>query len=469
MAHFSGIVGMFTLAVGLSACTTAGPNYRPSEHSAATIQSATGAFVAAGTNTTQAELPDHWWQLYADPKLDNLVMQALTSNADLRTADENLRKASAVLSEARGARSIFTIVSGGLNASGTGADLSSQASYDIGLSANYPLDLHGKISRAIEAAKANAEATAAARDSVQIAVAAATAKAYVDICAANYSLSVNQKIVTLQRDTLSATKRLQEGGRGTGFDVSRAQAAVDQSEARLPAFIAQRQINLYLLATLIGKSPAEYPIDIAECMAIPTLAQPMPIGDGAELIRRRPDIRAAERKIAADTGLIGVATADLYPAISLGGSVGLGGLVKDAGSQASFGFSLGPLLSWTTPNRPRVLAQIAQADAQVGADLSNFDSITLEALRQTETALETYRRTGETLTALEKSRDSASVSADQAEHLFHLGRGDFLSLLDAQRSLAKAEAASAAASNQFADAQISVFLALGGGWQREQE
>ncbi|MET0240699.1 MAG: TolC family protein, partial [Sphingobium sp.] len=187
--------------------------------------------------------------------------------------------------------------------------------------------------------------------------------------------------------------------------------------------------------------------------------------DGAALIRRRPDIRQAERIIAGDTARVGVATADLYPQISIGGSLGLGGPVRTTGSGASFGFSLGPLLSWSFPNRPIVRARIAGADAQVQADLAAFDGTVIEALRQTETALETYRRNAQRADALSRAAASASLSAGQAGRLFRFGRGDFLSLLDAQRSYASAEVASAEARTQLLQDQIAIFLSLGGGWQ----
>ncbi len=457
------------LTAALSACAMAGPDYRPPAHSAATLPAATGAFVSAtGPAVAEQPLPDHWWRLYADPRLDALVTEALAANASLRAADANLRRADAVVREAEAGRGLLTSSSGGATLSrpaGTGESLPGLVGYSLGIAASYPLDLRGKIARGIEAARADSEAVAAARDAVRVSVAAATTKAYADVCGANYALAVNQRIVALQRDTLDATRRLQQGGRGTAFDVSRAQAAVDQSAATLPAFAAWRQAGLFLLATLLGKAPADYPRDVAACSTLPALASPLPVGDGAALIRRRPDIRAAERSIAADTARIGVAVADLYPQVSIGGSLGLSGALKDAGSPTSFGFSLGPLLSWSFPNRPVVKARIAQADAKVAGDLAGFDGTVLEALRQAETALETYNRDRDSAAALAKASDSAAVSAGQAQKLYRFGRGDFLSLLVAQRSLATAEAASAAARVQLVDDQVATFLALGGGWE----
>ncbi len=457
-------------ALALIGCATAGPDYHPPAASVATLSTATGAFrSAAGPEVDgAAPLPDRWWRLYADPRLDALVEQALAANTDLRVAEANLARADAVLREAQAGRMVSTTISGGdslARPSGTGGKLPGAVAYDFGLSAAYPLDLNGRIRRAIEASRADVEATVAARDFVRVSVAAATARAYGQVCSANYLLDVNRKVVALQRDTADATRRLLQGGRATAFDVSRAEAAVETSEAALPAFEGQRQSGLYLLATLLGRAPADYPAEIADCATLPALTQALPTGDGAALIRRRPDIRAAERTIAGDTARVGVATADLYPQVSFGGSLSLSGPLRSAGSGTSFGFSLGPLLSWSFPNRPVVKARIAQADAQVQADLAAFDGTVLEALRQTETALETYRRDTQKADALAKASASASLSADQAGKLYRFGRGDFLALLDAQRSYAGAELASASARAQLLDDQISTFLALGGGWE----
>ncbi|MET0364203.1 MAG: efflux transporter outer membrane subunit [Sphingobium sp.] len=457
------------MALVLTACATAGPDYHPPAHSAATTPAATGAFLsAAGPKVDgSAPLPDHWWRLYNDPRLDTLVEQALAANTDLRVAEANLARAGAVLREAEAGRMVSTSVDGGASlarASNTGKALPGSVGYDFGLSASYPLDLNGRIKRAIEASQADVEAGVAARDFVRVSVAAATAKAYGEVCSANYLLGVNRRVVALQRETFNATRRLSSGGRGTAFDVSRAQVAVETSEAALPAYEGQRQAALYLLATLLGRAPADYPKEVADCAILPTLDRPLPTGDGAALIRRRPDIRQAERTIAGDTARVGVATADLYPQVSIGGSLGLTGPLKSLGSGTSFGFSLGPLLSWSFPNRPVVRARIGQADAQVQADLAAFDGTVIEALRQTETALETYRRDVQKADALAEASGSASLSAGQAGKLFRFGRGDFLSLLDAQRSYASAEVSSAAARAQLLQDQIAIFLALGGGW-----
>ncbi|HEX7694799.1 MAG TPA: TolC family protein, partial [Sphingomonas sp.] len=253
----------------LAGCATAGPDYHPPEHAVSTNTAATGDFVSGRDPAfVNAPLPDHWWRLYDDPRLDALVEQALSANADLRQADANLRKADAVVREVGAGRSMTTDLSGGAalgRPPGTGESLPGVLGYDLGITVGYPLDLRGKIRRAIEASEADRQTVEAARDAVRVSVASATTKAYADVCAANYQLAVAQRIVKLQRDTLDATIRLQRGGRGTAFDVSRAQAAVDASEANLPAFTAERRGALYLLATLLGLPPADYPRDVERC------------------------------------------------------------------------------------------------------------------------------------------------------------------------------------------------------------
>ncbi|HET8611143.1 MAG TPA: TolC family protein, partial [Sphingomonas sp.] len=327
------------------------------------------------------------------------------------------------------------------------------------------LDLFGRIRRAVEAATADAEATAAARDEVKVTVAAAVTRNYAAACSANRTLDATRRVLTIERRTLDATQRLFRGGRGTAFDVTRAQAAVDQSAAAIPSILAQRQAALYALGALLGRAPADYPRAVESCAAPPTLKQFLPIGDGSALIRRRPDIREAERELAAATATIGVETAGLYPSVSLGGSAGLGGPFSGIGGGSSFGFSLGPLISWSFPNRAVAHARIAEAGAAAEAAEARFDGSVIEALRQTETALDAYARAIEQVRDLARARDSAAKAADQADKLFRFGRTDFLSVLSAEANLANAEATLAQTRAALVDRQIDVFLALGGGWE----
>lgn len=456
------------VAATLAGCT-AGPDYHLPERAAVNAPGATGAFDSGGDKGFSATpLPDHWWRLYADPTLDGLIGEALAANTNLRAADANLAAATAVVRQTEAGRTVQTTLGGGASLArpyGTGLSLPGVVGYDLGGSVSYPLDLAGRIKRAIEASRADAEAVEAVRDDVRVTVAAATARAYVGVCAANVRIAAANRVLSVQRQTFDATRRLQRGGRGTAFDTTRAQAAVEQSEALIPALIASRQGALYQLAALMGRPPADYPKQVEGCAALPLVARPIPIGDGAALLKRRSDVRAAERRLAAATARIGVATASLYPQISLGGSTGFTGPVSGLGEGADFHLSLGPLISWSFPNRRVARAQIEQAGAGADAALANFDGTVLESLRQTETALATYARGRDQVAALTRARDSAATAAKQANTLFRFGRGGFLDLLSAQSTLANAEVSLAAAQASLADSQTSLFLALGGGWE----
>ncbi len=456
-------------ALALAACTTVGPNYSLPERAAVNLPAANGAFDSGKDEAfTQTDLPDHWWQLYGDARLDGFIAEALAANTDLRAADANLARADAVVQEVAAGRTLATTASGGATLArpyGTGSGLPGTVGYDLGIGLAYPLDLSGKIRRAIEAAQGDAEAVAAARDNVRVTVAAEVARSYAAACAANRTLAANNHVLGAQRQTLGVTQRLQRGGRGTAFDVTRAQSVVDQSAALIPAILATRTAALYRLATLMGRPPADYPNDVESCATPPTMSRPIPIGDGAALIRRRPDLRAAERSLAAATARIGVATADLYPQVSLGGSAGFTGPLSALGSDDAFHLGLGPLISWSFPNRSIVRARIAQAGASADAALATFDGSVLEALRQTETALSAYARERDRNTALARARASAAMAADQASKLYRFGRTDFLSLLTAQAALTTAEANLAASDATLIDRQVDMFRALGGGWQ----
>ncbi|WP_260924086.1 efflux transporter outer membrane subunit [Novosphingobium sp. 9] len=470
-ARTRGLLAVSGLAVALAGCV-AGPDYHPPEHSVANMDTAKAPFLSAeGPGFSEEPLPDHWWELYNNPRIDELVQQALAANADLRAADANLRKADAMVRGTMGTRDIKTDVVAATSRErnysllSLGAEEQGITTYTLGMQFSYPLDLNGKIKRAIEGSLADRDAVEAARDAVRIAVAAATTKAYADACSANYQYKVMQRVIANQQSTLNATIRLQKGGRATAFDVTRARTAVETTEANLPGFVSQRQGALFLLATLLGKPPAEYPKDVETCDTLPTLSQPMPVGDGAAMIRRRPDIRQAERMIAGDTARIGVAMADLYPTVSIGGGLLAGGQYPEMFSSTNYAFGLGPLLSWNFPNRPIVKAKIDAANAQVDADIAKFDSTVLSALRGVEDSLDSYVQAEKTADALRRAAASAALSSQQSAKLMRFGRSDFLSVLSAQGNHVNVQLSYAAAQAKLVDRQIAVFMELGGGWQ----
>jgi NodT family efflux transporter outer membrane factor (OMF) lipoprotein len=450
---------------------TVGPNYHVPTNATANAPNAKGAFVNR-ENAAFAEvpLPDHWWRLYDDPNLDLYVGEALAANTDLRAADANLQRAYAVIREARAAQTVSTGVQASIadiKQGGIDALSIPGGSYTLGFGVSYPLDLAGGIRRTVEAARADAEAVEAIRDQVRITVAAAVARNYVTVCAANRSLGAARHVVDVQSETLEEIRRLFHGGRSTAFDVTRAQTAVSQTAASIPPIIAQRQAALYALTALMGQPVADYPRELEYCPAPPALQQPLPIGDGAALIRRRSDIRAAERSLAAATAAIGIETARLYPQVGIGGAIGYAAPFpfSTIRSSESFGGHVGPILSWSFPNLSAAHARIAEAGAAAQAAEARFDGTVVSALQQTETALDVYVREIDRNLQLKQARERAAESTSQARTLLRFGRTGVLDVLTVEASLANAETALAASDAAIADAQVNVFLALGGGWE----
>ncbi|MFN6987416.1 MAG: TolC family protein, partial [Rhizobium oryzihabitans] len=187
------------------------------------------------------------------------------------------------------------------------------------------------------------------------------------------------------------TQTLLDGGAGTGLDVASARAALAQTAATLPTLRASRNEALFRLATLTGRTPAEADRAAAACVRPPQLSRPIPVGDGAALLARRPDVRQAEANLAAAAARVNVATANLYPQISLGGSFGSTALESsELGDDQNYRFSFGPLISWSFPNVFAARAQIQAAGARSDAALATFDQTVLTALQETETALSNY-------------------------------------------------------------------------------
>ncbi|KKI20944.1 TolC family protein, partial [Sphingomonas sp. Ag1] len=336
---------------------------------------------------------------------------------------------------------------------------------DGGLDVSYEVDLFGRVSRNVEAARGDVGAAEADAEAVRVSVVAETTRAYDDAASAAERLAVAERIVALLDQSLRVTERRVEVGMTTPLDATRIAALRDQRRADVPTIAAERQAALFRLATLTGRTPQELPPVAAQRDRMLRLDQPIPVGDGAGLLARRPDVRAAERRLAAATARIGVATADLYPRITLGGSIGqtstgLGNLFGGG----PLNWLIGPLLNWNL-NQGRARARIAGAEADTQAALATFDGTVLTALEETETALSNYKQAIERRAALSQAREAAERAARITRAQRREGQIDSLSQLDTERTFADAEAALALADAQIARAQIDVFRALGGGWQ----
>jgi NodT family efflux transporter outer membrane factor (OMF) lipoprotein len=473
-AHRMAGAALAALACSLIGCHV-GPNYRPPPLPAG----ADAPMVSLdSTLETTAAPPDRWWQLYNDAQLDALVREALLANRDLRAADANLAAARAVVTAVHAARYPSTeAIAGGAY----GRDPVTNEILEIGghrpqtlwlfedlFEVAYEVDLFGRVHRAIEQANANADSVAATRDGVRVFIAAQTARGYAEICALGEQLAVARHSLEIVSRQADITQQRFNAGQGSEFDVERARALVDQVGATIPQLSGLRSVALFEVTALLGRAPANAPRELDSCTAPPRLTVSIPVGDGRSLIGRRPDVRQAERRLAASTARIGIATADLYPTIRLSAFYGgTGTEISQLSTNAGLSWGVGPAISWTFPNQVRARAQIRQAKAGQAAALATFDSAVLIALKETEQALTTYRAALDQHQALVRAQVRIHRSFDIARDQFTAGSLSPLDLLTTEQSLVALDAAVSASDSTLIEDQIATFKALGGGWQSD--
>jgi NodT family efflux transporter outer membrane factor (OMF) lipoprotein len=455
----------------LSACTV-GPRYQ----APSTPEGAQGPLLSLAANAETSDLPaDHWWRLYHDERLDRYLDEAFTANTDLKAAQANLTAARAILEGAKAERYPATKAeAGGIYGRDPVTDeilgIVGHAPentwiFDALLDVSYEIDLFGHVRRSIEAARADTAATAAARDTVKITVAAETARAYAQICALGEQLTVARHSLEIVSHEAEITVQRHEAGANSLFDVVRAQGLVAQVRASIPPFEGQRRAALFQLSALLGRTPAQGPADALACVLPPHLDSLIPVGDGSALLKRRPDVRQSELRLASATARIGIATADLYPRISLTGFYGgVTATFTDLASRDARVWGIGPSISWTFPNQALPRARIRQARATAAAALANFDGSILQALKETEQALATYGAELERRQALADAQDSAKQAFDLAHDQFINGAVSNLDLLTAEQVLVAVDASVAVSDAALIQDQIAVFKALGGGW-----
>jgi NodT family efflux transporter outer membrane factor (OMF) lipoprotein len=457
------------LLVLMPAACTVGPKYKPPQLS----PSAVAPFVTQVGIDPAGSLPDDWWRLYRDPGLDEVIARAFIANTDLRIATANLQRARAVFRETRTGQWPSTLLSGGAtygngSQGGAGQGLQNdtndaQWSQNAGLSVSWEVDLFGRVRRTVEAARADAESIQAARDGVRVVVAAETTRAYANSCTYAFAVAVARESLETSNENLRLVTAQERAGSAGKLDLERAAAASATARAAIPPLEGQRQVALFELAALIGATPAEIPQAARDCATPPEPIATVPVGDGAALLRRRPDLRQAERRLAADTARIGVATGDLYPKISLGGSGNYFHNNFVTGSD-SYSFAVGPLLSWSFPNVAAARARIWQAKAQGEASLAAFDGTVIRALKEVEQALATVSSEQARLDALRDAQERAERAHRFVDLRYRAGSASYLDVLVAQRDLLEARAAFANSVQRLSSARVDLFKALGGGW-----
>jgi NodT family efflux transporter outer membrane factor (OMF) lipoprotein len=421
----------------------------------------------AAALVTQEPFDLRWWQQFGDPVLDDIVGRALASNHDVRGALARVDQARAILDDVE--RDRFPRVPVGASIDrreqavpGFSDSPRTITTYRTGFDAFWEIDLFGRVRSQVRAVSATAERFEAELDDIRVSVAAEVARNYFELRGLQQQMVVAERSLTNQRETLRLTQVRRDAGIGEEQDVASAAARVAAIEASLPPIrgaILQRE---HRMAVLTGARPGDLRADLTP-RAYPPLTTALAIGDPESLLRRRPDVRAAERELAAATAREGVAVADLFPRVTITGFLGFlagrGGLFSTSDSRA---WAVTPALSWAAFDLGSARARLRGAEAVTVETLAGFEQVVLRALEETENALVTYREEQERLVKLTEQASESTRAASIARVRYREGAADFLALLDAERTQLQAEDEVARAEAGVFTSVIGLYKALGG-------
>ncbi|WP_409276992.1 efflux transporter outer membrane subunit [Pseudomonas defluvii] len=457
------------LVLALAACAV-GPDYRAPDTAAAHLSAADqpGAPKTFDRNRFEAA----WWRQFDDPVLNQLVAQSLADNRELRVAFARLKSARAIRDDVSN-DALPTVTSRASSDLGKG-QIPGQSDhrvnserYDLGLDMAWELDLFGRIQRQLEASEAQQDAAEADLQQLQVSLIAELVDAYGKLRGAQLREKIAMANLKTQQDSRAITQTLNEAGVGNELDVVRADARLAAVEATVPQLQAEQVRARNRIATLLGQRPDTLSVDLSPAQ-LPAIAKALPIGDPAELLKRRPDVRSAERQLAAATANVGVATADLFPKVSLSGFLGFtAARGSQLGASAAQAWALGPSITWAAFDLGSVKARLRGANAEAEGALASYEQQVLLALEESENAFSDYSKRQQRLLALLRQSEASRKAAELASIRYREGTVDYLVLLDAERERLSAEDAQAQAEVELYSGVVAIYKALGGGWQAE--
>jgi multidrug efflux system outer membrane protein len=422
---------------------------------------------------TDAEMEADFWRRLDDPMLTTLVDDALAANHDLRIALARLDRASALLRESRFDR--YPTLTAGATAADQRASAGQfpgapraqrdQESYDASITATWELDFFGRVRRSVEAQRADADASAADVAVAQVSVVAELAQTYFQLRGLQQQLDVARSNADNQRGSLQLVQARLDAGGGTQLDVAQARSQLESTLSLIPALESEIAVATHRIAVLTGRPPAALVAELETPAPLPALPAQIPAGAPGDLLRRRPDIFAAERRLAGATARIGVATADLFPRFTLGGLIGTQAADSDAlfeRDSETRSIALG--IDWSFLDIGRVRARIAATDADAAENLATYEQTVLRALEETENALVRYARLQREREHLQAAAAAGSEAARLARLRFDGGIADFLQVLDAERSQLETEDRLVQSETRSAVALVGLYRAMAGGW-----
>lgn len=470
-------LGLCALAAWIPGCAV-GPNYK----SPAVSTLPNGFSQAPSNHVADPAVLSQWWTVFQDQQLETLIRQAAETNLDVRIATARLKEVRAQRMAANG--SWFPSVNG--SGSYTRSRPSENAvggrslkafriplendDFSGRLDMSWELDVFGGTRRGVEAAKADLAASAEARREVLVSVLAEVGLVYLDLRGYQKELAVAQENLAAQEKTLKLTQDRFKAGLANELDTARAEAQVARTRAQIPQFEEGVSRAIHHLSVLVSRNPADLTTELKSSAPIPSSAPGVPVGLPSDLIRRRPDIRRAERELAAATARIGVATSDLFPKFFLTGAVGLQSLESgdffDGGSKL---WSLGPSLRWPLFAGGKIRQGIRVQEARQEQALLRYEQTVLRSLEEVENALLGFGREQERRQALVDAERATRRASTLADVQHRAGLVDFLTVLEADRSLLATQDELARSDRQLGQNLIRLYKALGGGWDPTPE
>lgn len=469
-----------------AACSSVGPNYQRVDPPVPATYGSLETGVSTG-EPLNADLLGSWWKILKDPALDSLIERAVRGNLDLRLAEARVRQARAfgLVSEARnypegelsggyqrqrrtesGLTGQTGGVSGGLASPSAGLGKRETDLFQTGFDASWEIDVFGGIRREIEASHADLSASQEALRGALITLQGEVARVYVELRGQQLRLKIARKEVQIRKENLELIEARLRAGLVSQLDLARGKGELASAYARIPLLENSLRGSFHRLAVLLGQEPLSLVSELETEKQLPEVPENIPAGLPSELLRRRPDIRQAERELAASTARIGISTAELFPKFSLTGSFGYQGTkLEDLPRESSNFWRIGPSFRWSILNFKRITANIEADKAAREGSLIRYERSVLNSLEEVENALVTLSREKSRTEALVEAVAANTLAFELATERYRAGIQSYLEVLDAETALYSGQDQLAQSRQNRALALISLYKALGGGWR----
>jgi NodT family efflux transporter outer membrane factor (OMF) lipoprotein len=456
------------IVLALSGCATVGPDYvRPEVSIPDKWNAETGASLT-GIGTDAKTLAE-WWSTLNDPELTSLIERAIQGNLDLRKATARVREARARRGIANADVFPTLDAAGSATWSRSSKDMGTGKTSDLysaNFDAGWELDIFGGIRRSVEASQADLEASQEDLRDVLVSLLAEVALNYVEVCTYQDRVAVAEANISVQKETYQLTLWRYQAGLSDELAVQQARYNLESTQSQIPTLRTGIEEAMNRIAVLLGEQPGKVHEELKKLVPIPSAPLKVAVGVPADVLRRRPDVRRAERELVAQTARVGVATANLYPKLSLSGSIGLEALsLNGLFSSATKTVTGGSLISWPIFRGGAIRQNIEVQSALQEQYLIAYEAAVLSALEDVENALVAYAKEQQRRQSLNEATQAAQKASELAQHKYEAGLTDFNNVLDAQRSLLTFQDQLAQSNGTVITNLIKLYKALGGGWE----